>query len=151
MSWEIPDVQARFRKGSGTRDQVANIGWIIKKVREFQKNIYFCFINYAKSFDCVDQNKLWKILKDMGIPDHWLASWELCMQVRKQQLKLERNNRLVPNRERSTSRLYMSPCLFNLYAEYIIYWWTFGSFPNLTIVNNAAINIGMPKEAGQFY
>ena len=67
---ELPDVQAGFRKDRGTRDQIANIRWIIKKAREFQKNIYFCFIDYAKAFDCVDQNKLWKILKEMGIPDH---------------------------------------------------------------------------------
>ena len=70
VNHELPDVQAGFRKGRGTRDQIANIRWIIKKVREFQKNIYFCFIDYAKAFDCVDHNKLWKILKEMGIPDH---------------------------------------------------------------------------------
>ena len=67
---ELPDVQAGFRKGRGTRDQIANICWIIEKAREFHKNIYFCFIDYAKAFDCVDHNKLWKILKEMGIPDH---------------------------------------------------------------------------------
>ena len=67
---ELPDVQAGFRKGRGTRDQIANILWIIDKAREFQKNIYFCFIDYAKAFDCVDRNKLWKILREMGIPDH---------------------------------------------------------------------------------
>ena len=67
---ELPDVQADFRKGRGTRDQITNIRWIIEKAREFQKNIYFCFIDYAKTFDCVDHNKLWKILKEMGIPDH---------------------------------------------------------------------------------
>ena len=67
---ELPDVQAGFRKGRGTRDQLANICWIIEKAREFQKNIYFCFINYAKAFDCMDHNKLWKILREMGIPDH---------------------------------------------------------------------------------
>ena len=70
MNRELPDVQARFRKGSGTRDQIAKIRWIIKKARDFQKNIYFCFIGYAKAFDCVDHNKRWEILKDMGIPDH---------------------------------------------------------------------------------
>ena len=70
MSRELPDIQAGFRKGRGTRDQIANICWIIKKAREFQKNIYFCFIAYAKAFDCVDHNKLWKILKEMGIQDH---------------------------------------------------------------------------------
>ena len=67
---ELPDVQAGFRKGRGTRDQIANIHWIMEKAKEFQKNIYFCFIDYAKAFDCVDQSKLWKILKEMGIPDH---------------------------------------------------------------------------------
>ena len=70
VNHELPDVQAGFRKGRGTRDQIANIHWIIKKAREFQKNIYFSFIDYTKAFDCVDQNKLWKILKEMGIPDH---------------------------------------------------------------------------------
>ena len=74
MNHEIPDVQAGFRKGKGTRDQIASIGWIIEKAREFKKNIYFCFIDYAKAFDCVDHNKLWKILKEMGIPDHMTAS-----------------------------------------------------------------------------
>ena len=67
---KLPDVQAGFRKGRGTRDQIANIRWIIGKARELQKNIYFCFIDYAKAFDCVDHNQLWKILKEMGIPDH---------------------------------------------------------------------------------
>ena len=70
MNRELPDVQAAFRKARGTRDEIANICGIIKKAREFQKNIYFCFIDYAKAFDCVDHNKLWKILKEMGIPDH---------------------------------------------------------------------------------
>ena len=70
MSHELADVQAGFRKGKGTRDQIANIRWIMEKTREFQKNIYFCFTDYAKAFDCVDHNKLWKIPKDMGIPDH---------------------------------------------------------------------------------
>ncbi|MGR9594928.1 RNA-directed DNA polymerase, partial [Streptococcus pneumoniae] len=70
VNCELPDVQAGFRKGRGTRDQIANIRWIMEKAREFQKNIYFCFIDYAKAFDCVDHNKLWKILKEMGIPDH---------------------------------------------------------------------------------
>ena len=70
VNHELPDVQAGFRKGRGIRDQIANIRWIMEKAREFQKNIYFCFIDYAKAFDCVDHNKLWKILKEMGIPDH---------------------------------------------------------------------------------
>ena len=89
MNHELPDVQDGFRKGRGTRDQVANIRWIMEKPREFQKNIYFCFIDYAKAYDCVDHNKLWKILKEMGIPTTWPASWEICMQVRKQQLELD--------------------------------------------------------------
>ena len=89
---EVPDVQAGFRKGRGTRDQIANIRWIIEKAREFQKNFYFCFIDYAKAFDCVVHNKLWKILKEMGLQLNqttWPASWETCMQVRKQQLELD--------------------------------------------------------------
>ena len=73
VNHELPDIQAGFRKGGGTSDQIANIHWIIKKEREFQKNIYFCFIHYAKAFDCVDHNKLWKILKEMGIPDHLIC------------------------------------------------------------------------------
>ena len=88
MSRELPDIQAGFRKGRGARDQIANICWIIKKAREFQKNMYFCFIDYAKAFDCVDDNKLWKILTEMGIPDH-LTFWETCMQDKKQQLELD--------------------------------------------------------------
>ena len=89
VNYELPDVQAGFRKGRGTGDQIANICWIIKKAREFQKNIYFCFIDYAKAFDCVDYNKQWKILQEMGIRDHWPASWEICMQVKKQKLELD--------------------------------------------------------------
>ena len=89
MNRELPDVQASFRKGRGTRDQIAKIHWIIKKAREFQKNIYFCFIDYAKAFDCVDHNKLWTILQEMGIPDHLTCLWETCMQARKQQLELD--------------------------------------------------------------
>ena len=75
---ELPDVQAGFRKGRGTRDQIANISWIIKKAREFQKNIYFCFIDYAKVIDRVDHSKLWKILKEMGIPDHLPLEKPIC-------------------------------------------------------------------------
>ena len=89
MNCELPDVQAGFRKGRGATDQIANICWIIKKARGFRKNIYFCFIDYAKAFDCVDYNKLWKILKKMGIPTTWPTSWGTYMQVRKQQLELD--------------------------------------------------------------
>ena len=79
MNRELPDVWAGFRKGRGTRDRIVNICWVIEKAREFQKNIYFCFIDYAKAFDCVDHNKLWKILKEMGIPDHLTFLWRnLC-------------------------------------------------------------------------
>ena len=89
VNHELPNVQAEFRKGKGTRDQIANIRWIIEKVREFQKTIYFCFIDYTKAFDCVDHNKLWKTLQEMGIPDHLTYSCEICMQVKKQQLELD--------------------------------------------------------------
>ena len=102
MNHEIPDVQAGFRKGRGTRDQIANIRWIIKKAREFQKSIYFCFIDYAKVFDCVDHNKLWKILKEMGIPDHMTCLLRNLYAGQNWTWK-----RLVPNRKRSTSRLYI--------------------------------------------
>ena len=88
VNHELPDVQAGFRKGRGTRDKIADIHWIIKKAREFQKNIYFCFIDYAKAFYSVGHNKLWKIMKEMGMPDTLPASWETCMQIRKQQLEL---------------------------------------------------------------
>ena len=87
MNGELPDVQAGFRKGRGTRDQIANIRWIMEKAREFQKNIYFCFTNYAKGFDCVDHNKLWKIFQEMRLPTTLPASWEICIQVSKQQLE----------------------------------------------------------------
>ena len=102
---EIP----RFRKGRGTRDQVANISWNIEKVREFQKNIYFCFIDYAKAFDCVNHNKLWKILQEMGIPPD--------LPLEKSVHRSRSNSRLVPNWKRSTSRMYSVTCLFNFCAE----------------------------------
>ena len=89
MNRELPDGQARFRKGRGTRDQIANICWIMEKAREFQKNIYFCLIDYAKAFDCMDHSKLWEILKEMGIPDHLTCILKNNMQVRKQQLELD--------------------------------------------------------------
>ena len=99
---ELPDFQAGFGKGRGTRDQIANICWIIKKAREFQKNIYFCFIDYDKAFDYVDHNILWKILKKMGIPNHLT-----CLLKNLYAGQEAWNNRLVPNRKRSVSRLYI--------------------------------------------
>ena len=89
MNRELPDVQAGFRKGRGTRNQIANICWVTEKATEFQKNIYFCFIDYAKAFDCVDHNKLWKILKEREYQTTWPVSWKICMQVKKQQLELD--------------------------------------------------------------
>ena len=90
VNHELPDIQAGFRKGRGTRDPIANIHWIMEKAREFQKNIYFCFIDYAKAFDCVDHYKLRKILKEMGIPDHLTCLLRnLYIQVKKQQLELD--------------------------------------------------------------
>ena len=88
INCEPPDVQAGFRKGRGTRDQIANIHWVIEKAREFQKNIHFYFIEYAKAFDCVDHNKLWKILQEMEIPDHLTCLLRTRMEVKKQQLEL---------------------------------------------------------------
>ena len=89
MNHELPDVQAGFRKGRGTRDQTDNIHWIMEKAREFQKNIYFCFIDYAKAFGCVDRQKLWKILREMAISDHLTCLLRNLYEVRKQQLELD--------------------------------------------------------------
>ena len=119
MNWELPDVQAGFRKGRGTRDQIANIHWIIEKARGFQKNIY-CFIDYTKAFDCVDHNKLWKILQEMGIPDHLscllrnlYAGQETTVRTghgTTDWLKVQKGGR---------QDCIVSPCSFNFYAEYI--------------------------------
>ena len=109
MNRELPDVQAGFRKGWETRDQFASICWIIEKAREFQKNMYFCFIDYVKAFDSVDHNKLWKILQEMGIPDHLTCLLRnlYAGQEATCPLELDMEQRLVPNTERSTSRLYI--------------------------------------------
>ena len=105
MNWELPNAQVGFRKGIRTRDKIVNVCWIMEIAREFQKNI--CFIDYTKAFDCVDHNKLWKILKRWEYQTTWPISWETYMHVRKQQLELAWTNRPVPNRKRSTSRLYI--------------------------------------------
>ena len=107
MNHEFPDVQAGFRKGRGTRDQIDNTPWIIKKAIEFQKNIYFCFTDYAKYFDCVDHNKLWKIVKEMGIPDHLTCLLRNLYEGQETTFRTEQNDRLVPNQERSMSQLYI--------------------------------------------
>ena len=121
MNRELSDVQAGFRKGRGTRDQIANICWITEKARKFQKNIYLCFLEYAKSFDYVDHNKLWKILKEMGIPDH------LTCLLRNLYAGQEATVRTLHGTmdwfQTGTGVLQsciLSPCLFNLYAEYIM-------------------------------
>ena len=115
---ELPDVQAGFRKGRGTRDQITNIHWIIKKAREFQKNIYFCFIDYTKAFDCVDHDKLWKILKDMGIPDH--LTFLLRNLYAGQEATVRHGTTDWFQIGKGVCQgCILSPCLFNLYAEYI--------------------------------
>ena len=121
MNRELPDVQAGFRKGRGTRDQIANICRIIEKAREFQKNTYFCFIDYAKPFDCVDHNTLWKILKEMGIPDHLTcllrnlyAGQEATVRTRHGTTDWFQIGKGV------RQGCILSPCLFNLHAEYIM-------------------------------
>ena len=120
MNHEIPDVQAGFRKGRGTRDQIANINWIIKKARAFQKNIYFCFIDYAKAFDSVDHNELWKILKEMRKRDH------LTCDLRNLYAGQEATVRTVQGTtdwfqigKGVFQGCILSPCLFNLNAEYM--------------------------------
>ena len=121
MNSELPNVQAGFKKGRGTRDQIANIRWIIKKKkkREFQKNTYFCFIDYAKAFDCVDHNKLWKILKEMGISDHLTC---LLRNLFAGQETTVRTGHGTTNWFQIWKGVHegciLSPCLFNLYAEY---------------------------------
>ena len=121
MNCELPDVPAGFRKVKGNGDQIVNIRWIIKKAREFQKNIYFCFIDYVKAFDCVDHNKLWKILKEMGIQD------PLTCLLRNLYAGQEATVRTGHGTTDSfqigkgvRQGCILSPCLFNLYAEYII-------------------------------
>ena len=121
VNHELPDVQAGFRKGKETRNQIANIHWIMEKAREFQKNIYFCFIDYAKVFDCVDHNQLWKILKDMGIPDHLTcllrnlyASQEATVRTGHGTTDWFQIGKGV------RQGCILSPCLFNLYSEYIM-------------------------------
>ena len=118
---ELPAVQAGFRKGRGTRDQIANICWIIEKAREFQENIYFCFIDHAKAFDCVDHNKLWKILQEMEIPDHLTC---LLRNLYAGQEATVRTGHRTTDRFQIGKEVrqgcILSPCLFNLYAEYIM-------------------------------
>ena len=121
LNHEFPDVQAGFRKGRGTRDQIANLRWISKKAREFQKNIYFCFINYAKAFDCVDHNKLWRILQEMGILDHLTC---LLRNLYAGQEATVRTGHGTTDwfqiGKGVLQGCILSPCLFNFYAEYIM-------------------------------
>ena len=121
MNCELPDVKAGFRKGRGTRDQIANIHWIIKKAKEFQKNTYFCFIDYAKAFDCVDHNKLWKILQEMGIPNHLTS---LLRNLYTGQEAIVRTGHGTIDCFQIGKGVHqgciLSPCLFNFYAEYIM-------------------------------
>ena len=119
MNCELPDVQAGFRKGRRTRDQIANICWTMEKAREFQKNIYFCFIDYAKAFDCVDHNKLWKIMKKMGIPDHLMFLLRNLYAGEKATVRTGhgRTDWFQIGKGECQSCI-LSPCLFNLNAEY---------------------------------
>ena len=121
VNCELPDVQAGFQKGRGTRGQIANIHWIIKKARKFQKNIYFCFIDYAKAFDCVDHNKLWKILKEMGIPDHLICLLRNLYAGQEATVKTGHGTTDWFQIGKGVCQgCVLSPCLFNLYADYIM-------------------------------
>ena len=121
MDCELPDVQAGFRKGRGTRDQIANIHWIIKKAREFQKNIYFCFIDYAKAFDYVNHNKLWKILQEMGLPDHLICLLRNPYAGHETTVKPgHRTTYWFQVGKGVRQGCILSPCLFNFYAKYIM-------------------------------
>ena len=117
---ELPDTQAGFRKGRGTRDQIANICWIMEKAREFQKNIYFCFINYAKAFDCVDQNKAWKILKEMGIPDHLTCLLRGLYAGQEATVRTGHGTDWFQIGKGLRQGYILSPWLLNSYAEYIM-------------------------------
>ena len=118
---ELPDVQAGFRKGRGTRDQTANIHWITEKARELQKNIYFCFIDYAKAFDCVDQNKPWKILKEMGIPDRLICLLKNLYAGQEATVKTgHRTKDWFQTGKGVRQGCRLSLYLFNLHAEYIM-------------------------------
>ena len=122
VNHELPDVQVGFRKGRGTRDQIANIQWIIKKTREFQKNIYFCFIDYVKAFDWVDYNKLWKILQEMGIPDHLTCLMKNLYVGQKTTVRTGHGTTdCFQIRKEVHQGCILSPCLFNFYAEYIMW------------------------------
>ena len=121
MNCELPHVQAAFRKGRGTRDQIANIRWIMEKAKEFQKNIYFCFIDYAKTFDCVDHNKLWKILKEMGIPDHLTCLLKNLYADEEATIRTgHETTDWLQIGKGVRQGCILSPCLFNFYAEYIM-------------------------------
>ena len=121
VNYELPDVQAGFRKGRGTRDQIGNIHWIIEKAREFQKNTYFCFIDVAKAFDCVDQNKLWKILKEMGIPDHLTCLLRNLYAGQEATVRTGHGPTDWFQIGKGVCQgCILSPCLFNLYGEYIM-------------------------------
>ena len=121
MNHELPDVQAGFRKDRGTRDQIANIHWIIEKAREFHKNIYFCFIDYAKAFDYVDYNKLWKILQEMGIPGHLTCLQRNLYAVQEATVRTgHATTDWFQIGEGVHQGCILSPCLFSFYAEYII-------------------------------
>ena len=118
VNCELPDVQAGFRKGRGTRDQTANIRWIMEKGREFQKNIDFCFIDYAKAFDCVDHNKLWKILKEMGIPDHVTSILRSLYAGQEATVRTEHETTDWFQIGKEVHQgCILSPCLFNLYQS----------------------------------
>ena len=121
MICELPDVQAGFRKGRGTRDQIVNIHWIIEKAREFQKNIYFCFIDYAKALACVDHNKLWKILQEMGIPEYLTCLLRNLYAGQEATVRTGHGTTDSFQIGKGVHQGYiLSPCLFNLYAEYIM-------------------------------
>ena len=120
VNLEIPDVQAEFRKGRGTRDQIASIRWLIEKAREFQKNIYFCFIDSAITFDCVDHNKLWKLLKEAGIPDHLTCLLRILHAGQEATVRTKHGTMDWLKIEKGVRQSILSLCLFNFYSEYII-------------------------------
>ena len=146
MNCEHPDVQVGFKKGRRTRDQIANIRWIIEKAREFQKNVYFCFIDYAKAFDCVDHNKLCKILQEMGIPDHLTCLLINLYAGKEARVRTGRGTTDWFQIGKGVRQGYiLSPCLFNLYAVWC--WW---SCPTIatpwTVAWQAPLSMGFSRQ-----
>ncbi|CAH2255491.1 Hypothetical predicted protein [Pelobates cultripes] len=146
MAQELPDVKAEFRRGRGTRDQIANVRWIIEKAREFQKNIYFCFIDYSKAFDCVDHNNMWQVLREMGVPYHLIRLLRNLYVDLKNTVRTEHGTTECFKIGKGVRQgCILSPYLFNLYVEYIMH--KAGLDESKAGINNPGRNINNLRSA----